>query len=60
MNKNMNNDMVQFDRIKLNELKKAYEKATEDGLDQFEFYGYVLLVSYAKYVIEYLDLNLAP
>lgn len=36
-------------------LKKAYEQAVKDKKEQFNFNSHPLLVSYAKYVIEYLE-----
>lgn len=36
-------------------LKKAYKEAVEKGKEQFQIGGKVLLTSYAKYLIEYLD-----
>jgi hypothetical protein len=48
---------IDFDKEKLNELKAAYHKAKRENLEQFDFEGQTLLVSYAKYLIEYLDLQ---
>lgn len=42
-----------FDRATLERLRAAYHAAR--GQDQFEFDGHVLLTSYAKYLIEYLE-----
>ena len=42
-------------KYKLSELKKARDKAVEEGKDQFNFKGHELLVSYAKYLIEHLE-----
>lgn len=36
------------------ELKKAYDQAVKDGLDQFVFKGNHLLVSYCKYLLEHM------
>lgn len=47
--------MIDFDRPKLDRLKKDYDKAKASGAEQFTFDGEVYLVSYAKYVIEYLE-----
>lgn len=38
------------------ELKKAYKQALDEDKVQFVFHDVVLLTSYAKYLIEYLDL----
>ncbi len=38
----------------LNVLERGYRKALEKKKDTFEFKGETLLVSYAKYLIEYL------
>lgn len=35
------------------EFRKMYMEAEHAGKDQFEFYGNVVLTSYAKYVVEY-------
>lgn len=44
-----------FDRDKLNELIKAVDEATGDSIT---FDGKLLLVAYAKYLIEYIDMRL--
>ena len=44
-----------FTREMLAEFKRDYEAAKHHNHDQFEFHGEVVLVSYAKYVIEYLE-----
>lgn len=36
-------------------LRKAYDKAVKAGLSEFTFNGQVLLVDYAKYLLEYLE-----
>ena len=43
-----------FDKSKYQELQNAYDKAKQQNKEQFNFYGEVLLVSYAKYLLEYL------
>ena len=43
-----------FDKSKYQELQDAYNKAKQQNKEQFNFYGEVLLVSYAKYLLEYL------
>lgn len=35
-------------------LVKAYKKAVKENKDSFEFEGALLMVCYAKYLIEYL------
>lgn len=36
------------------EFRKAYQQAVDAGDDQFTFEGHEVLVSYAKYMCEYL------
>lgn len=36
-------------------LKLAYTKAVEEKVESFMFQGAEILVSYAKYLLEYLD-----
>ena len=52
----MANDVIitTFDKSKYQKLQNAYDKAKKDNKEQFNFYGEVLLVSYAKYLLEYL------
>ena len=45
---------IHFTEVKFSTLKRAYERATKDGETQFKFEGHDVLVSYAKYLIEYL------
>ena len=40
---------------KFQEFKKLYEKAKAQSKESFIFEGQEILVSYAKYVIEYLE-----
>lgn len=49
------NSTINFDRPKLAKLKREYAKAKEAGREQFTFDGSEFLVSYAKYLIEYLE-----
>lgn len=51
---------VMWDRPKLEELKKARTAAVEKGLETFEFEGHEIVVTYARYLIEYLDHRLKP
>lgn len=45
---------INFDEDKFRRFKSAYKKALDDKKDSFIFEGGEWLVSYAKYVIEYL------
>ena len=36
-------------------LRDAYEKAVQDGVEQFVFDGHALVTNYAKYLLEYAD-----
>ena len=51
---------ITFTRAKLHELKVAYNWAKALGQTQFEFEGHPLLVDYAKYLIQYLELTFRP
>lgn len=51
-------DMIEFTPEKLKRLKKARASAVERGDTQFTFEGKEVLVSYAKYMIEYLETQL--
>lgn len=42
----------------LKKLKSEYEKAVKDEKESFIFEGHELLVSYAKYLIEYAETQL--
>jgi hypothetical protein len=46
---------VDFTPAKLKKLKAEYAKAKVELKDRFYFEGNVLLISYAKYLIEYLE-----
>lgn len=48
-------DHVSINEQELKTLKKDYNKAIEDGKQSFTFKGREVLVSYAKYMIEYLE-----
>jgi hypothetical protein len=52
--------MVEFDRDKRERLRKHYEQAKKEQKESFMFDGRELLVSYAKYLLEYLDMRLGP
>tara|TARA_R110001599_G_scaffold130748_1_gene306106 strand:- start:971 stop:1162 length:192 start_codon:yes stop_codon:yes gene_type:complete len=52
--------IVEFTEESLNstmfkQFKKAYEDASLEGKEQFTFEGNDVLVSYAKYVIQYVE-----
>ena len=49
---------VTFTREKRDALRRAYDAATHANVEQFMFEGHVLLVAYAKYLLEYLDRKL--
>lgn len=40
--------------MKFKELKRAYNKAVKENQDVFDLNGHLLVVGYAKYLIEYL------
>ena len=44
-----------FDLEKYNSLKVSYEKAVSENKEQFTFENKILLTSYAKYLLEYLE-----
>jgi hypothetical protein len=46
---------IQFTQEKFTALKRVYTKAVKEGKDSFTFEGGEYLVSYAKYLIEYLS-----
>jgi hypothetical protein len=48
-------DNISFDRAKRDALRDAYEAAKAAGQEVFQFDGHDILVSYAKYLLEYLD-----
>ena len=39
----------------LKELRVGYKNAVKEGLEQFPFRGDIILTSYAKYLLEYID-----
>jgi hypothetical protein len=49
---------ITWDRAKRDQLRKAYNAALAAGKEVFQFEGHDLLVSYAKYLLEYLDSRL--
>jgi hypothetical protein len=48
---------INFNRPKLQRLKDAYDRAKATGRDQFNFEGNRILTAYAKYLIEYLEIQ---
>jgi hypothetical protein len=46
-----------IDASEIKSLKVAYQKAVDERREQFTYKGHILLTSYAKYLIEYLELN---
>lgn len=54
-NRKVMTDYRSFDKEDFARLKKEYAKALAEGKEQFVFDKHVLLVSYAKYLIEYLQ-----
>ena len=54
----MSRKMLSFDRPRLERLKRAYQEALETGKDTFWFDEREILVTYAKYLIEYLETSL--
>lgn len=45
---------INFTRETASEFRAAYKKAVAENQDQFVFRGHDVLVSYAKYLCEYL------
>jgi len=50
------NMVIKKEEIK--ELKKLYKNAVENEEETFMFKGELLLTSYAKYLIEYIDISI--
>ena len=48
-----------FDQATRKSLKKAYAKAQKENVESFNFYGQEILTRYAKYLLEYLDMQIA-
>lgn len=48
-------NVVEFTETSFERFKKAYEDASSEGKEQFTFEGNDVLVSYAKYVIQYVE-----
>lgn len=47
-------DQINFTRETAKEFRAAYRQAVAENQDQFTFQGHEVLVSYAKYLCEYL------
>lgn len=54
-----NGDTLAWTREMLNRFIPAYARAVAEGFDTFPFEGHTFLVSYAEYLIEFLDGALA-
>jgi len=50
---------IEFTPALRDKLQAAYNKAVEQGAESFIFQGTPLVTDYAKYVLEYLDYQLA-
>ena len=48
-----------FDPGRRARLKKAYDIAVKNNLEEFTFEGMILLTKYTKYLLEYVDMELA-
>lgn len=46
---------IEFNRQKYEQLKQLYNSAVSESKDQIVFEGHVLLTSYVKYLLEYLE-----
>ena len=51
----MNTSTIDFNKEKVDKLRKEYNKARANNKTQFVFEGKDILVDYAKYLLEYLD-----
>jgi hypothetical protein len=49
--------VVEINKDSYKELKRLYNQAVANQVDSFTFMGKVVLVSYAKYLLEYLKPN---
>ena len=54
----MTGDNVKFTPELREKLRKAYNKAKADGLDQFSFDGNDYVTRFAGYLLEYLDMKM--
>lgn len=53
-------EQIIFDVTTFKKFQKVYNQAVKDNQEQFEFEDKTFLVSYAKYVIEYLNSRFRP
>ena len=51
--------VITWDRNLLEKFRAAYTRAVKAGHDEFTFQDNVIVVGYAKYLIEYLDERIA-
>ena len=51
----MTNNIIQFNANTVRKLKRAYSKALLSNAEHFTFENNILLTSYAKYLIQYLE-----
>lgn len=54
----MKRETVTFTADKLKEFRKAYQWANAASIGQFSFDGRIYNTDYAKYLIEYLEMQL--
>lgn len=50
-------EYIEFTREKYLKLKREYNKAVAQGKSRFDFEGHPVLVAYAKYLIQYLEMK---
>ena len=48
-------NLTQINEKQYEMLKRAYNKATKEGQEQFEIQGQPVLTKFAKYLLEYLE-----
>lgn len=48
---------MEFTKLKYQKLRRAYNNAVRQGKEQFVFEGQDILVAYAKYLIQYLEMR---
>lgn len=49
-----------IDQHNIKQFRKAYKKAVKDDVDGFTFEGHDVYTGFAKYVIEYFDMQMSP
>lgn len=57
---NQEGRMITFTPELRDELRREYHYARERGDTEFEFLGGLMLTDYAKYMLEYLDMQFSP